>query len=60
MGATNKECKAMERVKVWVTRFADRRALQLQWIDPETGAKRTKSARTSNEGKAEQARAFTT
>jgi integrase len=35
------------RIKVWVTRFADREALQLQWVDPVTGRKKTRSAGTS-------------
>lgn len=44
------------RVRVWVTRFTDRVALQLQWIDPESGRKRTRSARTTDEQEAERAR----
>jgi integrase len=35
------------RIKVWVTRFADREALQLQWVDPVTGRKKTRSAGTN-------------
>jgi integrase len=44
------------RVKVWVTRFADREALQLQWVDPVTGRKKTRSAGTSCPTIAEQKR----
>jgi integrase len=45
------------RVKVWVQRFKDRPTLVLQWIDPETGRRKSKSARTADEKKAEEARA---
>lgn len=44
------------RVKVWIQRFADRAALQLQWIDA-NGRRKTKSARTADEGEAERRRA---
>jgi integrase len=37
-----------KRVTVWVTRFHDRTNLMLQWIDPDTGARKSKSAQTSN------------
>lgn len=43
----------MQQVKVYVLKFADRRALQLQWVDPETGRKKTKSAKTANRKEAE-------
>src|SRR5438093_644953 len=45
------------RVKVWVQRFKDRPALMLQWIDPETGRRKSKSAGTDDPEKAEDARA---
>lgn len=45
-----------ERIRVWVVKFADRENLMLQWIDPETGRRRSKSARTADEKEAEQAR----
>jgi integrase len=44
------------RVNVWVQRFPDRRNLMLQWIDPETGKRKTKSADTDDPEKAERAR----
>lgn len=37
-----------QEIKVSVVRFGDRAALQLQWRDPMTGKKKTKSAETSN------------
>jgi integrase len=46
-----------ERVHVWVQRFADRKHLMLQWIDPETGKRKSKSAGTDDEEKAGAARA---
>jgi integrase len=46
-----------QRVTVWVQRFKDRPALMLQWLDPETGARKSKSARTSDPAEAETARA---
>jgi integrase len=46
-----------ERVTVWVQRFKDRRHLMLQWTDPETGRRKSKSAETDDPDKAEQARA---
>lgn len=42
-------------IKVTVVRFSDRACLQLQWRDPNTGKKKTKSAETSNERAAERA-----
>lgn len=45
------------RVNVWVQRFQDRPTLVLQWLDPETGRRKSKSARTADEGEAEAERA---
>ncbi len=42
-------------ITVWVTTFPDRKALQLQWIDPATGKKKTQSAKTSSHRQAERA-----
>jgi integrase len=44
------------RINVWVQRFPDRPTLQLQWIDPETGRRKTKSAETDDPEKAERKR----
>lgn len=44
------------RIEVRIQRFADRKALQLQWTD-EQGVRRTRSAKTSDPAKAEKARA---
>src|SRR6516165_8042316 len=46
-----------KRINVWVQRFPDRANLMLQWIDPDTGKRKSKSAETADEGEAEQARA---
>jgi integrase len=46
-----------DRVHVWVQRFKDRKHLMLQWLDPDTGKRKSKSAETDDEDKAEQARA---
>jgi integrase len=46
-----------KRVVVWVQRFKDRAHLMLQWIDPDTGKRKSQSAGTADEKKAEQARA---
>ena len=46
-----------DRVRVWVQVFRDRPSLVLQWFDPETGARRSKSAKTADPEEAEQARA---
>ena len=35
-----------ERVTVWVQRFKDRQHLMLQWIDPDTGKRKSRSAGT--------------
>jgi hypothetical protein len=45
-----------ERVTVWVQRFKDRKHLMLQWIDPDTGKRKSKSAGTTDYNKAEQVR----
>src|SRR5262249_36324302 len=45
------------RIHVWGQRFKDRAHLMLQWLDPETGRRKSKSAETADEKKAEQARA---
>jgi integrase len=44
-------------VVVWVQRFADRPNLMLQWTDPETGGRKSKSAGTADEKEAERKRA---
>jgi integrase len=36
-----------KRIVVWVQRFKDRDTLMLQWIDPDTGKRKSKSAETS-------------
>ena len=46
-----------QRVTVWVQRFKDRPYPMLQWLDPETGQRKSKSARTADEKEVEQARA---
>jgi integrase len=48
---------ADKRITVWVQRFADRPTLMLQWHDPDTGKRKSKSAETADEEKAEQKRA---
>ncbi|HYT92843.1 MAG TPA: phage integrase SAM-like domain-containing protein [Gemmataceae bacterium] len=48
---------ADKRIVVWVQRFKDRPALVLQWLDPETGKRKSKSAETADEGQAEKKRA---
>jgi integrase len=47
---------AEERVRVWVQRFKGRRHLMLQWIDPDTGRRKSKSARTANQKEADRKR----
>jgi integrase len=44
------------RVHVWVQYFPDRTNLVLQWVNPETGQRKSKSARTVDRKKAEVAR----
>jgi integrase len=46
-----------QRVTVYVLRPKDRPVLQLQWIDPDTGKRRTKSSGTDDPVRAERARA---
>jgi integrase len=46
-----------KRVNVWVQRFTDRPTLVLQWIDPETGRRKSKSAGTDDPKEAEKKRA---
>jgi hypothetical protein len=43
-----------KRVTVWVQHFADRPHLMLQWHDPDTGKRKSKSAETCNPLDAEQ------
>jgi integrase len=45
-----------KRVTVWVQRFKDRKHLMLQWIDPETGKRKSRSAETDDPDKADRAR----
>jgi integrase len=45
-----------DRIKVRVQPFADRAKLQLQWTDPVTGQRKTRSAKTDDPEEAEQAR----
>src|SRR5262245_32495232 len=45
------------RITVYVLQPKDRATLQLQWVDPDTGLRRTRSAGTDDPNKAEQARA---
>jgi integrase len=42
-----------KRVSVWVQRFQDRPHLVLQWLDPDTGKRKSQSAGTANEKEAE-------
>jgi integrase len=45
-----------KRITVWVQRFKDRPTLMLQWIDPLTGKRKSKSAETNIPGVAEMRR----
>jgi integrase len=45
------------RVTVWVQRFADRPHLVLQWHDPDTGKRKSKSTRTADPREADRLRA---
>jgi integrase len=45
-----------QRVNVWVQAFKGRPTLVLQWFDPETGVRKSKSAKTSDPEMAEKAR----
>src|SRR4051812_42848830 len=44
------------QVRVWVQRFKDRPNLVLQWHDPETGERKSQSAKTVDPKKAEDLR----
>jgi integrase len=44
---------AEKRIHVWVQRFPDRPNLMLQWLDPDTGKRKSKSAETADEKEAE-------
>jgi integrase len=46
-----------KRITVWVQRFKDRDTLMLQWLDPETGRRKSKSAETADPKEAEEKRA---
>jgi integrase len=46
-----------QRVTVYVLRPKDRPTLQLQWVDPDTGARKSRSAGTDDPAQAENARA---
>jgi integrase len=46
-----------KRVTVWVQRFRDRKYLMLQWVEPDTGKRKSRSAGTDDDKEAEQARA---
>jgi integrase len=45
------------RVNVWIQQFTNRKNLVLQWFDPDTGKRKSKSAETADPKKAEIARA---
>src|SRR4051812_12714204 len=45
-----------KRITVWVQSFKDRSNLMLQWIDPETGKRKSQSAETDDPKTAEQKR----
>jgi len=47
---------ADKRIHVWVQAFKDREHLVLQWLDPDTGKRKSRSAGTSDPDKAEDAR----
>ena len=44
---------AKDRIRVWVQHFKDRPHLMLQWTDPQTGKRKSKSAETADEKEAE-------
>ena len=46
-----------KRISVWVQQFKDRRTLMLQWIDPESGRRKSRSSGTDDPEKAETKRA---
>jgi integrase len=45
-----------KRITVWVQRFKDRPHLVLQWIDPETGRRKSRSAETADSEEADDKR----
>ena len=47
---------ADKRISVWVQRFPDRDNLVLQWHDPDTGKRKSRSAGTADADQAEKAR----
>src|SRR5437868_4746353 len=47
---------AEKRITVWVQHYADRPFLLFQWVDPETGKRKSKSAETNNPLEAEKKR----
>ncbi|HEX5271704.1 MAG TPA: hypothetical protein VFW33_14500, partial [Gemmataceae bacterium] len=46
-----------KRITVWVQHFKGRKHLMLQWLDPETGKRKSRSAETDDAKAAEQKRA---
>ncbi len=46
-----------EKIKVWLLKPTDRSTLQLQWLDPVTGARKSKSAKTADPAIGEDKRA---
>ncbi len=47
----------LDRVNVWVQAFKGRDALMLQWFDPDTGQRKSRSAKTADPDEAETKRA---
>jgi hypothetical protein len=47
------EEKTMNETEVKVVKYPDRKNYVLRWIDPETGNKKTKSAKTTRRREAE-------
>src|SRR5271169_4514280 len=45
-----------KRIKVWLQKFKDRPHLVMQWIDRDTGRRKSKSAETPDKDKAEEVR----
>jgi integrase len=45
-----------QRITVWVQHFKDRPHLVLQWVDPDTGKRKSQSAKTADPEKADDAR----
>jgi integrase len=50
------ESMSEKRITVWVQRFKDRSTLVLQWLDPDTGKRKSKSAGTADPKEAEEKR----